>query len=407
MTITITEPAAVSQSVLRRRRSSLTSELALDDEISLFIADADETGLARHQTKLETYDVSPSCANDTYLYQDNDGITLKKTKSTVNRLAIAIALVMHFFYTSSQSIRSPRDLSIRMRRIYESAFPSSLHNVSSYDNLLHRVNLDIPVPKNLNIVFMGDSLTRYQYIDLVYFLSHGHWVGPEDRPNMVIEKTHADWNSFYNYTNMQIQPFENCDCFRKGGRINHDLSVENRYFVDTKNNNRATFLQKFGGHPFKTSWPVSEILSPHELVKHQENVSMINKWNWIDTIKNFACKMEPKPSVFIFNSGLWPDSELSNTDMHNQTISALKNCGITSVYKTTTATNSDSYDVPDNGRERLCTLADMCLNVSWTELVPGEKYWDGGHFIPPIYSLLNVHLLSLLASSSLDVDMFT
>jgi hypothetical protein len=276
--------------------------------------------------------------------------------------------------------------------------------MSSYDDLVDFVNFDIPVPKNLNIVLMGDSLTRYQYIDLAYFLSHnGTFSSSEERPNMVIEKTHADWNSFYNYTNMQLQPFENCDCFRNGAsgsRINHGVSIENRYFFDTDNNNRVTFLQKFGDHPFKTSWPVSEIHSPHELVKDHQNVSIINKWNWVDTVKNFVCKMEPKPSAFIFNSGLWIDKELSQIDAQLNMMAALRDCGITSVYKTTT--NSRGKSTADNNRERMCSLADMCLNVSWTELVPGEKYWDGGHFISPIYSLLNIHLLSLLASSDVD-----
>ena len=93
---------------------------------------------------------------------------------------------------------------------------------------------------------MGDSLTRYQYIDLAYFLAHdGSWTNSDEEPNMVSEKTHANWNSFYSYTNSILQPYEICDCWRNDERADHTVTLENRYFLDTKNNNTVTFLQKF------------------------------------------------------------------------------------------------------------------------------------------------------------------
>ncbi len=110
----------------------------------------------------------------------------------------------------------------------------------------------------ISTYFMGDSLTRYQYLDMAYFLSHnGTCISNNDRPNMVIEKTHADWNTFYNFTNSILEPFETCDCFRIEGRLNTATVTENRYFLDTERNNTVTYLQKFGHLPFKTSWRLS------------------------------------------------------------------------------------------------------------------------------------------------------
>jgi hypothetical protein len=320
-----------------------------------------------------------------------------------------MALVLHFLYKSSLRLRpDPPPLEIR-KQIFKEAFPSNPYRLN-YDDLLGNVNFNIPLPQNLNIVFMGDSLTRYQYLDMAYFLSHnGTWIRPEDRPSMVMEKTHyLGWNSFYNFTNANLSPYESCDCFRNAGmngvRMNHKVTVENRYFIDTKRNNRVTFLQKFGDKPFKTSWAVSEIHQTHELVTSEKDVVIINKWNWVDTVKNFVCAMEPTPSAFIFNSGLWVDNELSQLDVQLQILSALRDCGIASVYKTTTVARNGRQTMPDKNRELLCTLADMCQNVSWTSLVPSDEYWDLVHFHPKIYSMLNLQLLSYLASSEISIS---
>ncbi|KAL3787012.1 hypothetical protein ACHAWO_008125 [Cyclotella atomus] len=238
---------------------------------------------------------------------------------------------------------------------------------------------------------MGDSLTRYQYLDMAYFLSHnGTCISNNDRPNMVIEKTHADWNTFYNFTNSILEPFETCDCFRIEGRLNTATVTENRYFLDTERNNTVTYLQKFD-----IVAPI-EIHNKHELITCENNVSFINHWSWAETVQNLVCNMIPKPSAFVWNSGLWEDSELAQIDAQLQMTSSLRDCGNVSVYKTTTITK-DGRHIPDKNRERMCSVADLCLNVSWTGMVPSDLYWDNMHFVPPIYSMLNLQLLSLLA----------
>ncbi len=333
---------------------------------------------------------------------------MKTSRHVVMRTVVAISAASYFDYylrrpSFIESLQNAIEWSeyrmTRMQRKFISAFPTNISNISSYHDFYNTMNFDIPVPCNINIAFMGDSLTRYQYLDLVYFLSHnGTWVSPEDNPNMVFEKTHPDWNSFYEFTNTMLKPYETCDCFRNEGLINHNIFIENRYFRDSRNNNTVTYLQKFGDKPFKTSWDVSDIHNHHELVKDINNVSIVRHFGWIDTVKQFVCKMSPKPSHFIFNSGLWKDSDLSDLNMQLEVVRALRDCDIMSIYKTTTIVrNRQMGNIED--RERLCQLTNICLNVSWTgSFVPPEKYWDNAHFYPPIYSILNIHLLSLLAS---------
>ena len=87
------------------------------------------------------------------------------------------------------------------------------------------------------IVLMGDSLTRYQYLNLVNFLVHDNWTSDTSMPN---ENEHkfSDWKQFYRVTNERMGGHEICDCHRREG------SVENRYFVDQ--DVRVSYRQVFG-----------------------------------------------------------------------------------------------------------------------------------------------------------------
>jgi hypothetical protein len=60
-------------------------------------------------------------------------------------------------------------------------------------------------PTNINIVMVGDSLMRYQYLHLVYFLNTGRWVTDDENPNIVNERTYESWINFYKVTNEGIK----------------------------------------------------------------------------------------------------------------------------------------------------------------------------------------------------------
>mmetsp|Transcript_11624 Transcript_11624/g.16969 ORF Transcript_11624/g.16969 Transcript_11624/m.16969 type:complete len:496 (-) Transcript_11624:30-1517(-) len=288
-------------------------------------------------------------------------------------------------------------------QVYTDAFPDlpTIRNITTYENLHSHIHFDIPVPQNLSILFFGDSLSRYQYLDLVYFLSHGAWVEPDDHSSLVWAGNHSTWNAFYNFTNFNLKPYEECDCFRNEGIMNHGLLNENRYFWDEERNNSVTYLQKFGTAEFKTSWNVTDIHDTnHILVQHAREVSYFGHTDWLGTIQEFICKMmDPKPSIVFFNSGLWGDGGLANSTTQTNIVDALKHCDITSVYKTTTKMQSEQDSNMREYEEQMCNKTDMCYDISWTgPLVPERFYWDRAHMTSPIYSMLNVQMLALLAS---------
>ena len=287
---------------------------------------------------------------------------------------------------------------------YWGAFPdvNTTDRLESFSILTDLVQLqNMPVPRNLNILFMGDSLSRYQYLDLVFFLSHnGTWPSPEDSPNMVVEKTHTNgWVQFYNFTNSALQPYEQCDCFR-AQKFNLATLIENRYYHDPERNNTVTYLQKFGKHPFKSSWNVTDVHQDHMLVQDSSELNFVHQdADWISTIRDFVCHMSPKPSLFIFNAGLWSNHDLTNVEVQQRIIEALQACEIVSMFKTTTKKKIECNQTWAEYEQQLCNLTDYCMDVRWTGLVPEEYYWDPLHFREPIYSMMNAQLLSLITSN--------
>ena len=168
--------------------------------------------------------------------------------------------------------------------------------VTNFNEVLDKIDTNITVPSNLNIMMVGDSVTRYQYLSLVHFLQFGKWVDPTSVPNMVWEKTHPSWNDFYNYTNSLLEPFEQCDCFRNSASAN--VIFENRYFLQPSRNNSVSYIQKFDARfPFKSQWNVTDIHKQHELVRNQTDLrfDVYRESKWTEFIRNFGANMNPKP----------------------------------------------------------------------------------------------------------------
>lgn len=283
--------------------------------------------------------------------------------------------------------------------------------VTKMEDLLN-LNMTIDIPTNLHIVMMGDSLTRYQYLSLVYFLSKGKWIANEDRPNLLLEKTHDSWYDFYSFTNNILQPYELCDCFRGESKQYHGAvitnTVENRYFYDPERNNSVVYLQKFGSsQTFHSDWNVNEIEKlqanhPNQFLDSKELNYVFDSKNWSDIIDNYVCQLKPKPSVFLLNEGFWAVADLEDASTRKEIIDSLKRCGIQSMYKTTTKPKRDnSTDIREYERD-LCQMSDYCFDMSWTGMIPSDMYEDEAHFIPMPYNWFNILLLDMLKGTSVS-----
>lgn len=117
--------------------------------------------------------------------------------------------------------------------------------------LRHNLELIRPRPRNMTLIMIGDSLMRYQYMSLAYFLRFGRWYDTQ-ASTTVSYLLHSNswrhpryptdsWNEYFLQSNRILQPMEVCDCFR-----NRAIILERRYFYDKERNNRLVFLNLNG-----------------------------------------------------------------------------------------------------------------------------------------------------------------
>jgi hypothetical protein len=267
-------------------------------------------------------------------------------------------------------------------------------------------------PSGLRIVFLGDSITRYQSLSLIHYLHTGYWVDEDMKPNFLQEHSFHDWTEFFNYSTMYLNGPETflCDCYRNYiGNANQrrimDVSTnaENRYYRDSCRDNHITFLAKFGDIPFQGHWHPQHL--PYQSIVHPSivayNVSAVSKpflWkytSWSDVIQNHVALLQPKPDIAVLNAGIWKNHGLNHSVL-SKIRRALDHAGIVGVYRTSSkrarqqTTNLDRHDADG------CRLLHYCMLSNWTGLLTPEHYWDRLHFKAHVNIRLNEQLLEII-----------
>lgn len=246
-------------------------------------------------------------------------------------------------------------------------------------------------PRNLHLALLGDSVTRYQYISLAYYLKTGKWIPTEETPSLLNQKDFKSWNDYLNYTNAVLQPQEQCDCIRSNGG-GYGRICENRYFADPTRNNYITFITKFGQAGAHGHWPAPDMSIT------LENSNALNmsagfipytwdNYNWSQVIVEHIAKLQPKPEFLVINAGLHVHN-LGEEKTRESILQALNDTGITGIYKTTsktqelTRTSRFSRGRHDKG---LCgKVFRNCINLDWTgDLIGPHHYSDDVHFKSP------------------------
>lgn len=289
-------------------------------------------------------------------------------------------------------------------------------------------NATDPRPRNLRLVFIGDSVTRYQYIALVYFLKTGEWLTDAVDPNPLYFGFYSNRGAFFRESNVLLQPQEQCDCGMQKPRNNSTDFRENRYFADPERGNYVVFICKFGSKPTIGNhwWPraAAQLAAvaandATTAVGTQQNVSnataataagssnksslIYHEWfhaTWSDTISKHAATLKPKPDFLIFNAGLHPH-DLRDANVRSSIVGAAQAAGIVPIYKTTTYME-DSAGVADYSKsahdEVLCGSAVAhCLDLGWLGNLTGKRHnYDGFHFKPHVNKRMNLQMLAYL-----------
>jgi hypothetical protein len=274
------------------------------------------------------------------------------------------------------------------------------------------------MPTGLRLIMMGDSVTRFQYLSLAYFLRHGNWFDnpTEQNPKYAVNShLYSTWTDFFNATTNTLAPMEYCDCFRDSTCHDRDI-MENRYFYDKVHDNRVIFLTAFGRSmsiPMHGRWNSSTVMallsgpwqgdvsvkgmtqSPSEAAYAWEF------YDWKQTAEEHASAFGAKH--LLFNAGLWPHNFQDSQTFLNFT-GALNERGIQPIWKSTTYNiNHRLLKVPrtkdQNIWRKFCegrSNATWCIHLGWTRYLNRSNFGDLAHFLEPVYRVMNEELLELI-----------
>ena len=186
------------------------------------------------------------------------------------------------------------------------------------DNLgpVHLVSL----VKNKTVVFLGDSVTRYQYLNLITLLHRSRWPDPFITDEVVDGSVCCEasfweaggWRAFYNASNFVLDGNELCDCIKSGKD-----AIENRHYYNPKLNTTVVFIwlgrspavfrPAFVEHaPFDRHCRVSDLVLERDLPMCTRDIfkklynNTQNLW-WGATVYTLTSSF--KPDLFVINWG--------------------------------------------------------------------------------------------------------
>lgn len=278
---------------------------------------------------------------------------------------------------------------------------------------------------NRSIVFIGDSITRYQYLNLAHFLTTGAWRGPA--PHNENEHAWASWTHFHEGTTRRLNTgatHEICDCHRVQDETDPSRILERRYFKHWSANASIAYLQLFGRNDMRghsLAW-LNGTCAHGPCVQagcragHCAEADHPLHWTLADApegvVRGVIAALAP--SILVVNGGYWHNY----TDA--DTVASLLGAGRAAaragvdllVWKTTTADRDDSLRVHAKQVARLVpalvgsghwrvfdahAVTAAAKRAAARRGVPlAALYWDDKHFHPPVYAKINAQFLTFV-----------
>lgn len=303
------------------------------------------------------------------------------------------------------------------------------NNNEIIDNIHH--NKVLEKFRNKEIIFMGDSLTRYQYLNFIGFLHTAQWVSRP--PHIESERAWAtidgDWVQFMKLSNLRFGGYEICDCHRD---THNPIPIEytqeqsdenwipgvkeNRHYYDP-NYNITVRCFFFTGFPFLMSTipNVTDFLnmdnSLDQWLFNRYNPTYEYRYDHIDDF--LTTHIKPRnPDILFINMGFWSKSPgLRDMNLNPKHFAeSLKAVVRIPIWKTTTASvcdvpclesesisEIDSPNAQQVFKNEKIAIFDA-FKISKPFRFDKANYDDSRHFKPHVYAVLNKHLIVLLES---------
>ena len=265
-----------------------------------------------------------------------------------------------------------------------------------------------------HIVFMGDSLTRYQWLALAYSFHRGTELSSTEFPSMVKEREWRHWMPFYNGSTERLKPNGRCDCHRSFAKPVGSKTVENRYYwleSSKRNGERIpllnlSFVQVLTPETIFGHWqPTGE--NANEAHRAAVNPVFAPRWrmNWQQVMREVVAKLQPKPTVLVLNMGLW--SGPPNASYAKELEAVARSVAPRVVWKTTTRMRKagpSKWLRTDLLPRRV--FSEVFDAARLTRGLVDRDYWDPRHFHPHVYNHLNAALLRQLYGPPTQCDDF-
>jgi hypothetical protein len=277
------------------------------------------------------------------------------------------------------------------------SFINGSNNPADDDHRLHYHNNSNIT--NLHLVFVGDSVTRYQYLDLAYYLHHGHWCNDTSFQHRIHKKNLARYVAT---TTGALAPNEDCDCFLRPQATALDYQqtyVENRYYADPVRGNYVAYIGKWGAQSARGHWgPDTAFRGNHTPLSEHQPEPFAWTYTWSELITLHLARLQPWPDYVVLNEGLSANHSLLDLTTQRAVADALRSTGLVGIYKTTTSTSkTGGGGINRDHDQAMCELLDHWLNLSWTDTLVGSAHrWDGLHFKDEVNHLMNQQLLEFL-----------
>ena len=271
--------------------------------------------------------------------------------------------------------------------------------------------------ENKTLVMVGDSLMRYQYLNLIHSLYTNSW-DESEYPHLEHEKEWIDWKHFLLGSTNRFGCREICDCYRYN---NKNVRENRHYFDQSRNISVHNFYYAPGlgifGNNLPTSKNFSELCEDYNVVvdlprRYDEAVN-VHDWyyfNHIEFIQNVIAPI--RADILVMNIGHLANQFSKKTvdDFEPSFFETLRKSAKHVIWKSTTA-RCDRTGAMDpeyflkNLEKDGFTIFDA---YSITEYVARRNFedekmkdkicWDDKHFNAFVYRELNKQFLLTIES---------
>lgn len=257
--------------------------------------------------------------------------------------------------------------------------------------------------RGTRLVMMGDSITRFQYLDLVYrleFGSHNDSFVRRKHRNPLQRSTWPSWLDFFRQTEAELsQGNETCSCHRSDmwfKKLLYSTSMsETRSYTWAACDVKVHFVMVNDGLLVRGHAAPTGVLTDAQWIALKKRSWALD---WARTIRAVVGSM--KPTALVLNAGLWPSAQKAD---HAAVRAAARNVSACAFWRTTTPHREAALRVTDAAtrvfaREETInsSFAFRAFNISYLD--------DGMHFLPAsgAYARLNELVLSRVNKCALN-----